>query len=366
MRSYRAGTVGLALLLMLGVGGSARAATDERCFPETNQCISRRFRQFWEQNGGLPVFGYPITPARGELSRDDGKSYLAQWFERHRFEYHPENQPPYDVLLGRLGAERAADADPPIDRQREDGAKPGCLWFEATELNVCDNQGASFASFWRAHGLADPALNAYQRSLALFGLPISRQAPAEPAGEVAYVQYFERARFEWHPGNAEPYNVLLGRLGAEASPPASGSAQLSAAFDDTGTPVDLLASFYNAINRQEYRRAYGYWETPPSGYDDFARGYADTAGVLLIVQPPAAVGAAAGSAYASIPTALVATRRDGSQQIFSGCYVARRSNLRPPDIPREDVWHLYSATIGPQPAGSAIPALLAKACPANR
>src|SRR5207244_9299315 len=32
------------------------------------------------------------------------------------------------------------------------------------------------------------------------------------------VQYFERARFEWHPENAgTPYEVLLGRLGADAA-----------------------------------------------------------------------------------------------------------------------------------------------------
>jgi len=30
------------------------------------------------------------------------------------------------------------------------------------------------------------------------------------------VQYFERARFEWHPGSAPGrFDVLLGRLGAE-------------------------------------------------------------------------------------------------------------------------------------------------------
>ncbi|HUS15008.1 MAG TPA: hypothetical protein VM536_08340, partial [Chloroflexia bacterium] len=28
----------------------------------------------------------------------------------------------------------------------------------------------------------------------------------------------ERARFEWHPGNAAPYTVLLGRLGSETAP----------------------------------------------------------------------------------------------------------------------------------------------------
>jgi hypothetical protein len=29
-------------------------------------------------------------------------------------------------------------------------------------------------------------------------------------------QYFERAVFEWHPDNPEPWKLLLRRLGAEA------------------------------------------------------------------------------------------------------------------------------------------------------
>jgi len=29
-----------------------------------------------------------------------------QWFERARFEYHPNNPNPYKVLLGRLAADR--------------------------------------------------------------------------------------------------------------------------------------------------------------------------------------------------------------------------------------------------------------------
>ena len=36
----------------------------------------------------------------------------------------------------------------------------------------------------------------------------------------------------------------------------------------------------------EYGRAYGYWEMPPSPYDQFVQAYADTASVQLIVQPP--------------------------------------------------------------------------------
>jgi len=41
------------------------------------------------------------------VSKDDGKSYLVQYFQRQRFEYHPENKGTrFEVLLGRLGAEQ--------------------------------------------------------------------------------------------------------------------------------------------------------------------------------------------------------------------------------------------------------------------
>jgi hypothetical protein len=34
-----------------------------------------------------------------------------QYFERTRFEYHPENAPPYDILLGQCGRRILAEAD---------------------------------------------------------------------------------------------------------------------------------------------------------------------------------------------------------------------------------------------------------------
>src|SRR5918911_715987 len=77
-----------------------------RCFVETDQCVQGRFLQYWEENGGMAVFGLPITSARPERNPDTGQFYLTQWFERNRFEYHPDNAAPDDVLLGRLGAER--------------------------------------------------------------------------------------------------------------------------------------------------------------------------------------------------------------------------------------------------------------------
>src|SRR5262245_1475242 len=108
MRYYspRSIVLALSLIAMLGfvVARGADAQADRRCFAETVFCIAGRIRTFWEQNGGLPVFGFPIAAQQAELIED--RVIEAQWFERTRLELHPENSPPYDVLLGRLGADR--------------------------------------------------------------------------------------------------------------------------------------------------------------------------------------------------------------------------------------------------------------------
>ncbi|NTU85828.1 MAG: hypothetical protein HGA45_41940, partial [Chloroflexales bacterium] len=94
------------LAAVLAVGGSLSvtfAQPRERCFPETGFCLSRRVLEFWEQNGGLPVFGYPTGPQQEVVV--EGQAIQAQQFERNRLELHPEAPPPYDVQLGRLGAQ---------------------------------------------------------------------------------------------------------------------------------------------------------------------------------------------------------------------------------------------------------------------
>ncbi len=76
--------------------------------------------------------------------------------------------------------------------------------------------------------------------------------------------------------------------------------------DDRTDPVATLASYYNAINAKNYRRAYRYWESPTSPYDQFVREFANTDNVRLLVEPPARVDGAAGSVYAEIPVILSA------------------------------------------------------------
>ena len=77
-----------------------------RTFPETGKTVTGIFLDYWDKNGGLPQQGFPISEVMTEVSDLDGKAYTVQYFERAVFEVHPENAPPYDVLLSQLGTFR--------------------------------------------------------------------------------------------------------------------------------------------------------------------------------------------------------------------------------------------------------------------
>jgi hypothetical protein len=210
------------LLAILLMGGAVQpASAREICFPDQpdiTACFADPFSAYWEENGGLPVFGYPLNNARQERNPDLNVDLLTQWTERNRLEVHPQNRPPFNILLGRMGAERLAQMGrPPALEGREPGPQPGCLWFETTGHNVCDQTpGRGFKTYWETHGLKVPGLDAYGRSLQLFGLPLTTpRMETNASGDTVLTQWFERARFEWHPQKPDPFKVLLGLLGNE-------------------------------------------------------------------------------------------------------------------------------------------------------
>ena len=223
IRTLARGLASLALGLIVTGLPQPTHAQSALCFSQTGQCISGRFRTYWEQNGGLPVFGFPISAARQEVNADTGQSYLTQSFERNRFELHPENATPYDVLLGRLGSDRLGQVGRDWQKEpRADGPKDGCMFFAQTGHNVCDQTPgvggaqAGFLSYWRTNGLADPRLDAYGKSLALHGLPVTEaRVETNANGDTVVAQWFERGRMEWHPSNPADFRVLLGLLGNE-------------------------------------------------------------------------------------------------------------------------------------------------------
>ena len=63
--------------------------------------------------GGLAQFGYPLTEERWDsLPTGVGRCCVTQYFERARFEYHPENTgTPYEVLLGQFGRQVQREND---------------------------------------------------------------------------------------------------------------------------------------------------------------------------------------------------------------------------------------------------------------
>ena len=170
----------------LTTGAAATFSPEAQCFAQTGKCVDGRFLAYWQAHGGLAVNGYPLSD-EFDQQLEDGKVYTVQYFERVRMEYHPENQPPYDVLLGQFGR-HFHSADPAAPQQ------PDATYFPETGHNVRPD----FLAYWQANG-----------GLAQFGYPISEELREQlEDGNTYTVQYFER-----HPENPAPYAILLGQFG---------------------------------------------------------------------------------------------------------------------------------------------------------
>jgi hypothetical protein len=116
------------------------------------------------------------------------------------FEYHPENQPPYNVLPSLLGAKEYHARYPSEPPQQKANNSAGSVYFPQTDKRV----GGSFLTYWNQFG-----------GLQQQGYPLSDeiQEQSKLDGKTYTVQYFERAVMEWHPGADPPHDVLLSLLG---------------------------------------------------------------------------------------------------------------------------------------------------------
>lgn len=178
-------------------------------FPETQHNLRGEFRAYWERHGALPIFGFPISEELTEKG-EDGQDYAVQYFERYRFELHPELAAPYNIQISRLGALTLAEQGRNWTSLPKSGQQAGCLYFAETGQSICE----PFLSYWRSHRLEFDGRRGKSQaeSLALFGLPLSSpQVETLSDGSTLRVQWFERARFEDH--GAE--GVLLGLLSSE-------------------------------------------------------------------------------------------------------------------------------------------------------
>lgn len=120
--------------------------------------------------------------------------------------------------------------------------------------------------------------------------------------------------------------------------------------DDRSTPEKLIESYYNAINRHEIARAYSYYSEEGRNpfYESFAKGYADTKRVKIILGKSQEDGAA-GTMYWSLPLALEAENNNGKSEIFTGCYTIRQVNPGIQEIPPFRPMEIMAGTLSPSP-----------------
>ncbi len=156
-------------------------------FEATGHNIKYGFRDFWQANGGLGRFGYPLTEEFVE------GGVPVQYFERARFEYRDGH-----VELGRIGTELAqgqgGQAFLPIPFFVSEESK---IYFGPTKHSV----SGPFLDFFRANGRIDG-----------LGYPISESYLVDKDTEV---QWFERSRFEWHRALPEGKRITLANIGTE-------------------------------------------------------------------------------------------------------------------------------------------------------
>lgn len=176
------------------LGGADAVAEPTAAIASGPTVVGPRFSGFYGQRDGLRLLGSPLGPPAFVNGRE------VQWFERARLEHWPEHAgTPYEVQLGRLGVEYTDGRDFP--QQVYFASRPDLRYFPETGHAV----GGVFLSFYDRYGGLDT-----------FGYPISEEFDEVLADGRAYrVQYFERARMEYHAELAGTENeIQLGLLGS--------------------------------------------------------------------------------------------------------------------------------------------------------
>lgn len=191
------------------------AQAEKRYFPETGHWVTGDFLVLYESvPDPLQVYGFPITEAFQSESVPQNPVLLVQYFEKARFEYHPENPPGFDVTISPLG-EYTLEINGQGKEVRVNTLLAGCETIPVDGFPVCYD----FLTFFKDYGGVDQ-----------FGYPIT--GIQYQGGRL--VQYFQRARFEWHPELPSGSKITLTKLGRQY-------------FDLYESPILLL------LNLQEYQ-----------------------------------------------------------------------------------------------------------------
>jgi hypothetical protein len=178
--------LGIVLLAANGVPVRAQQ-TSGHFFPQTGHNLVGEFWDYYQSIPDAPItFGMPITE---QFTSADGSGLAVQYFEKVRFELHPDQPVGRRVVLTDLGRQLYQPGAPAINTTTNGACRV------VNGFGICYD----FLAFYDRYGGG-----------LIFGNPVS-SFEFQPDGRV--VQYFERARFEWHPELSAGSNVLLGDLG---------------------------------------------------------------------------------------------------------------------------------------------------------
>jgi len=184
--------VGVALILIsLAAAPPAVSVAGGRYYAETGHTLASEFVAYFDEHGGLEIYGYPIT----EGFVEPGSGWLIQYTENARLELAPASSGiAASVRLGALG-EAVGGWQPPLEANAlPSGASRACRFYPESGHSVC----YAFADFFLAHG-----------GPSLFGFPISEFTLEN--GRI--VQYFQNLRLDWCPEGASGNRVRVAALG---------------------------------------------------------------------------------------------------------------------------------------------------------
>jgi hypothetical protein len=159
-----------------GAGDDAR----RRFFDETGFWVYGAFLDFFEEHGGLEIFGYPISAPYNE------RGLLVQYFQNARMEWHPRSSHSGTVELGKLAEE--------LQLGREAGGASLSFGVDYTS-ETGHAVRRDFARYFQAYGGAE-----------FFGEPITPMLQ----GNQKVTQYFQCLQLIWDPATAE---TRVGNLG---------------------------------------------------------------------------------------------------------------------------------------------------------
>ena len=219
MARIRWGLIFLFIILLLSLDGQPSYAQSERAlyFPETGHWVTGEFLSAYENSDdpalllGLPITDEFTNPKTGQKRQYFQKALLVL---NPNTPTGPRIQP---VLLGKLLYE-------PGKAPAYSSSASACREFPDTgyQYRVC----YAFLDFFEAHG-----------GVAQFGYPISNFEIKDGW----LVQYFQKARFEWHPELEAGQHILLGNLGVEYFRKAGEDPKWLAPNVNDNLPVSILS-----------------------------------------------------------------------------------------------------------------------------